>query len=416
MRPDLDKSSKNGFVKACAVTALLSQLAPTGQGAEAEAGPQPPLAKDDPLEKYLHQGPFEIRPHLAISAFYDDNIFLAPNNPKDDVVWMISPGILVGAGSYREGDGSFFLLDYTPTVTLFTDHDENNGQSHDVTLATQWKTPKLTLGLDQTVNISIGGLFDVTNRVDREVAGQNLDRQTYVTTLRAEYQFSDKTAFELDGRQAIRDYESFNSYNEWALAGWVNYQFSEKVRTSVGGTVGWRDIAANPNQTYEQALLRAAYQVAEKVTALGSIGMEFQQYQGGDSRGPTFIFSLGGQYRPRDGTWLTLEAYRREQNSIYLSGQNYTITGLRGSIRQRVIDRLSGTLTAGYDFSDYHSTTNGGNNDREDNFFYVSTGFDYEITERWQAGIFYQYRKNDSNQDGFDYQDNQVGLRTSYRF
>src|SRR5262249_58364143 len=121
MRPDLDKSSKNGFVKACAVTALLSQLAPTSQGADAEAGPPPPLAKNDPLEKYLHPGPFEIRPHVAMSVFYDDNIFL--HSPKvDDVVWMISPGILLATAAYRDADGSYFLLDYTPTATIFTDH------------------------------------------------------------------------------------------------------------------------------------------------------------------------------------------------------------------------------------------------------------------------------------------------------
>jgi opacity protein-like surface antigen len=408
----------NGFVKACAVTALLSQLTPSTQGAEAEAVPQPPQAKNDPLETILHPGPFEIRPHLTMSVFYDDNIFLRPTNRVDDVVWMISPGILVGTGAYRDGDGSFFLLDYTPTVTIFTDNDDSNGQSHDVLLAGQWKTPKLTLALDQTYNGSFGGLFDATNRVDREVAGGNLDRQTYATTVRGEYQFSDKTGFELDGRQIIRDYEGFSSYNDWALASWVNYQPSEKLRTSAGATVGWRDIEANPNQMYEQLLVRGSYHVAEKVTALASIGMEFQQYQGGDSRGPTLIFGMGGEYRPREGTVLSLEAYRREQTSIYLSGQNYTITGFRAAARQRILDRLSATLATGYDFSDYHRTTSGTDDSRQDGFFYIGPGVDYEITERWMVGLFYQYRQNSSNADAdqFDYQNHQVGLRTSFRF
>jgi hypothetical protein len=417
MSSDHQGQSLHGLVKACAVTALLSQIAPSSQAQPAEATAEPPKAKTDPLEKYLNPGPFRIRPHAAVAAFYDSNILLRETDEEDDFVWALSPGVLVGVGEYLDSSGTYAVVDYTPTIYLFTKNSGNNGVNQDVNFLSQWKGAKLTLGLGQSYFASMGGLLDVTNRFDRELAGEELDQQSYVTTLRGAYQFSDKTAFELAGRQIVRTFGGdFNDYNEWLVAAWFNYQATPKLQTGAGVTVGWRDIEASPNEMYEQALVRVSYQVAAKVDAVLSGGIEWDQYQDGFDRGPFFVFSAQLNYQPWERTLISLDAHRRDQNSIYASSQSYTITGFRVVVQQKILDKLTGSLSGGYDFSDYHATGTGVPSGREDNFYYVGAGLNYNITARWDAGVFGVYRKNDSNEAGFSYEDYQVGVRSSYHF
>jgi hypothetical protein len=85
-------------------------------------------------------------------------------------------------------------------------------------------------------------------------------------------------------------------------------------------------------------------------------------------------------------------------------------------VQQKILDKLTGSLSGGYDFSDYHATGTGVPSGREDNFYYVGAGLNYNITARWDAGVFGVYRKNDSNEAGFSYEDYQVGVRSSYHF
>jgi hypothetical protein len=417
MKSDYQSPSLNGFMKACAVTALIPLAAPVARAQQPDPTAGVPLSKDSTLEKVLNPGPFEIRPHAAVSAFYDNNIFLRSSDRDGDFVWALSPGVLIGTGSYKESDGNFALVDYTPTIYFFTEDSSNNGVNHDLNASAQWKKSKLTLGLSQGYYAAFGGLLDATNRLDRELAGSDLNQQTIPTTLRVMYDFSDKTSVEVNGRQIIRLFKSeFNDYNEWINANWVNYKYTEKLAFGAGATFGWRDIRNNPNQMYEQGLLRAVYNVAEKVTAIGRIGLQWDQYDNDFERGPSFIFGGTLNFRPRESTLVALDAYRQEQNSIYAGGQSYVITGFRAAVRQRFLEKFTANVSGGYDFTDYRATSDGTQASREDDFFFFGGGVDYSITTRWDAGVFANYRKNDSTDGGFSYEDFQAGLRSSFRF
>src|SRR5881628_3532588 len=53
----------------------------------------------------LRLGIFDIRPRLTGSMIYDDNIYIQSTNKQSDVVWVLSPGVAIGAGDYRvDGD------------------------------------------------------------------------------------------------------------------------------------------------------------------------------------------------------------------------------------------------------------------------------------------------------------------------
>jgi hypothetical protein len=388
----------------------LASVTIQGFGAEEPAPAATEAVKPAPEEfNVLRYGIFDVRPFMLVGVLWDDNIRIRSTNEQRDVVWTISPGLQIGAGAYRDQSGNYVSLDYRPDIIRYSRHDEHDSLDHLVNFQAQRKWDKLTLGVGQAYQAGSGGFTEALNRVERAI---------YVTTLRGAYQYSDKTSFEVIGRQNISDYSpQLNSYNEWVNQNWVNYQWTPKVTVGGGFTIGYRDIQGSANQTYEQVLLRAFYTMTDKLKANGSLGVELQQYQRGGDRGPIFVFSLGGTYTPRDRTSIMLEAYRREQNSVVLTDQNYTATGISGSVRQQVWDRLSVNVTGGYEEGSYHATgAAGAGPKRTDKYFYVGPGIDYSITQRWLIGVFYQHRENSSSVAAFDFVNNQAGLRTSFRY
>jgi hypothetical protein len=276
-------------------------------------------------------------------------------------------------------------------------------------LAGQYTFTKLSLGLAHSYNASSGGLVEVGDRVDRRI---------HNTILTSRYQFSTKTSFEVNFRQTIAEYNglSVEGYNEWMNQDWVNYELTEKVTVGLGATVGLRDVKGSPNETFEQGLVRAGYHITEKVDATASMGAEFAQFEGGRSRGPSFVFSVGALYRPRSKTEVSLEAFRQDQSSVVARSQNYTTTGLRASVRQRIRTKWSVALNGGYQHSDFHSTEEGASANRDDDYWYVGPEVNYTLTDRWNVGVFYQHRENTSSDTAFEFVNNQVGLRSSFRF
>jgi hypothetical protein len=407
----------NGIVKACAVTALIAQTAQQTQAQDTTLTAVGSTPKPEPWEKLLNPGPFRIRPYAWLDGYYDSNILLTERDKEDDFIWAINPGVTIATANYADAQGSYVVLDYLANVFVFTQGTEDTGWGQNVNLAGRWVGAKVVLDLSQGYYGTFGGLLGVTNRLDREFAGRLVDQQVIPTAGQLVYQLGDKTSIEADALQLIRLLEEdLNSYNEWRLATWFNYRLTEKVQTAVGGAVGWRDLENNPNQRYEQALARVRYQVATKVNAMASVGLEWDQWQGGYDQGPFAVFMVGATYQPWENTFINLQGYRRQYPSVTLRTQNYLTGGFQLSINQKIWQRLSASLSAGYDRTTYEPSASGVRADRTDDYFFVSPAVGYSFTPHWDAGLFFNYRKNSSDRAGLDYEGYQVGFRAGFRF
>jgi len=424
---DMEKSYFTPFTLCCD-SAVIAGLIPaaSAQVSNIEEGPTNVFdtERDEALAKFLNLGPISVRPHFYGAAYYDDNVALDRSNKREDLVWKFAPGVLFDLGEFRGDKGTYLSLDYTGTGNVYTKYDDYDSLDHYVIMSGGWKLAKLTLGLSQSYEISHGKQVEANAFVEQE---------SYVTQVTSKYDLSEKTSFELNGRQSIISTENvilngpdqrFVSINEWLVEGWGNYKATEKLTAGVGATVGWRDIrgftaAATPNQTFEQGLVRAQYEVTEKIDAFGSVGIQFSQFQDGDDKGPTFIFDLGGSWQPLERTAVALMAYRRDVPSYTVAARNYTLTGVRGTVRQSFLEKYTASLEIGYENSDYTETDSSSSTatvDRTDNYFFVKPVLEYQFNERLNLGTFYLYRTKNSNIPDLDYSNNQVGLYCNYRF
>jgi len=58
----------------------------------------------------------------------------------------------------------------------------------------------------------------------------------------------------------------------------------------------------------------------------------------------------------------------------------------------------------------------GGGENRTDHYVFVRPGLFYRFTDRLQAGLTYQYRRNESNLHQFGFSNNQVTAEIGLRF
>ena len=358
-------------------------------------------------EDALRWGGAKIRAGARVSSIYDDNIIFNSPNRQKDLIWTVTPMFGLGLGDYLGSSGNSLSLQYEPSYVAYTDKTQFNSFDQDVRLAARYAWSKLSIGVSQTYTDIEGGLVEVGNRVRSRIYG---------TFLGANYDYSEKLFVTLNGRQTISDYSHFNRVNEWLTELTGSWRATEKLRLSLGGAYGVRDVTPGPNEIYEQALIRLGYQAIEKLSVDANLGVEFQQFQDNGSKGPELIFGLDSTWTPREDWSLSLEGHRRNQASVTSGTVNITVTGISGIIRKRIGSRYYLNLASSYDLADYRSVVSGVSSTRNDKYWSTNPSFDCNFTDKLTLSVFYFFRDNHSTGGGISFYNNQVGLKTSYRF
>jgi len=360
---------------------------------------------------------------LTVRAVYDDNIFLTNTNKVDDWYFAIEPRLTVGFGDMEGRNENYVRLDYMPSIILYADHSDENAVSHLIELEGQYRFSRLTLNLFQGVYILDG--TNINSIVDTTGLFANLDTSTFTrlnlftTRLRANYELTAKLFLTGEVDAWVYDYPDPGFISSEMISGglYINYVVTPKLTIGAGGTFGYNWVD-NPStdQTFEQANFRLNYQVTGKLGLSASAGVEIRQFddQRGDYVSP--VFELGGIYQPFDGTTITLAAGRRALNSGVFEDQDFWTTYIVGRFQQRLFRRVYFGLAGGYENSDYFATTSGVNAPRNDDYFFISPSIDVLITRWVSVGAYYLHREDNSNIDFFSFDNNQVGLRATFRF
>ncbi|HEY0550296.1 MAG TPA: outer membrane beta-barrel protein [Verrucomicrobiae bacterium] len=400
--------------------------------------PPPNVLLTEPRPALLVVGPVDIHVRASASFIYDDNISLhdqqsgssggistgaAQEGLGDDFIFTFSPGIIIAKPTTLQDSRTAFSLDYSPSFIFFLKNDEENSIDHAVKAEAGYAFTKLTLGLAQNFSETAGGVVDVGNRVDQK---------SYQTAGNARYEMTEKTFLQLDGSYRLTDYETLTDSDEWSVTPTVNYQISPKVTLGLGITYGRLSVSdqtthvvtnatdtntfvtvKDSTQDYLGPTLRASYRTTEKTDISLSVGVEYRKYSDGSSAlNP--VFSLAGSYRPFEGTSFTIEGHRREQSSAVVSGANYISTGLSLSARQRLRERLFGTITASYDNADYEPVRRNVSVTRQDDYFLLRYGVEAIVGRSWTIGLFHQYREDKSTDKSFSFSNNQVGIQAAW--
>jgi Putative beta-barrel porin 2 len=358
---------------------------------------------------------------LTVRGVWDDNIFLSHTNKVSDYYFAIEPVITLGIGDIAGRSRSYLRLDYMPSAILFVDHSDQDAFNQLIHLEGGYNSGRLTLTFYEDIALlesaNLNSFFDTTGLWANTDASAPTRMNIFYTRLTANYALTGKISLQAEFSSPSYAYPGHIS--DYTVAGglYVYYNFRPKLSVGIGGTFGytWVDDPST-NQTFEQINLRLEYQYTSKILLYASAGVEFLQFDGNRDTYDSPVFELGLSYNPFSGTFISLSAGRRIYPSGYLANQDFGATYVAGRVQQRLFHRFYLGLGGGYENSDYISTNRDVSATRNDNYWFIEPSLDVLITRWLSAGVYYLHRQDSSNQDFFDWEDNQVGVRATLRF
>src|SRR5438874_528005 len=362
---------------------------------------------------------YELR--LTVRGVWDDNIFLTHTHKTSDYYFAIEPEITIGVGDIEGRNRSYLRLDYMPSAILFVDHSDQDAFNQLIHLEGGYNSGRLTLFASEDIALleaaNLNSFFDTTGLWANTDASAPTRMNIFYTRLRATYALTGKIS--LVGEFDSPSYAYPGHISDYTIAGglYVYYNFRPKLSVGIGGTFGYNWVD-NPttDQYFEQVNLRLNYQWTSKVLLYASAGVEFRQFNGNRSTYDTPVFEVGLSYNPFSGTFITFAAGRRIYNSGFLPNQDFASTYVVGRFQQRLFHRVYLGLAAGYENSDYFATDRHVSATRNDDYWFIEPSVDVLITRWLSAGVYYLHREDSSNQQFFDWEDNQVGVRATLRF
>ena len=366
--------------------------------------------------------------YVSQTTTIDDNIYISNSNKQSDVYFTISPGFAAGWGDFRSvllGNGSGFsdeyvqtrmpldeptsgdyaFINYTANATHFLSHDSADAVDQNGEFKSQWAFSKLILGLNGQVQELSGPEIDLGMRTRRTIS-------TVDTT--ANYTISDKTSFDLDAGGTVRKYATELSSSEVHGQLFMNYQWAPKTSVGVGVVAGLRQLDTAPDQYYQQGLLRATYDATDRLSVNLSGGIEVDEANGGSTRlNP--VFGLGAKYHIDAQDDLTLDASRYTSSSAITSGETTETTTVNIGFHHRIYSSFSFAFSLGYQNVEFYNQALS-TLVRTDNYIFLRPSVSYSFAEWSQLELAYEYHRDVSSQQSFDFGENIASLQLNLIF
>ncbi|MEM0896907.1 MAG: outer membrane beta-barrel protein [Verrucomicrobiota bacterium] len=341
------------------------------------------------------------------SLVYDDNIFLT-ENATSDTIFRFQPNLAVAFGDGRAKQETYFELAYRPTANVFFENDSENSFDQDISTAFQVARSKTTI-------LGAAG-FQRLSEATNEVGGR-FDRQVYSGALEFAYAVTGKTSVRLRGEYDGYRYDDDNDFEDSdELRGeiGVEYALSPKTIVGVGYAYGELDFEVSGKQIYHQAFADVEWNPSDKLGVNTRFGIEYRDLLSDSQTIP--LLEAGFTYRPREKTSIAFRAYNREEASPFIGGESFTSTGFDAELSQQIGRRFTVLVGGGFENAEYNGGTSDGPPSRSDDLWFTRIALRYQLRERFSLEAFYSRRENTSEDGGFGYENNQVGLSGSLLF
>jgi hypothetical protein len=365
---------------------------------------------------------------LSLAAGYDDNLFIQPSGGKDDYFLRIAPSFAIGIGYFRteiapfapiphllartgEEDlprKNFAFASYTPNAVLFSKYSHENALNHDFRAAAR---------KDREI-WAAQGEFHFQQVTDTEIELGRRTRQTYYdANARGLRQLTGKIAGTLGVQEMYSDFSGGLWSSDTRGSAGLDYQVGGKTKIGGGVTGGYLQVARGGNQTYQQPFVRLEYLPTGKLSFTGRFGAEFRQFDSDVGDRSRFVYDLTGEYRPADGTLLSLSSRRDTQASAQFADENILENFYQGSLRQRFLQRTYVSLAGGLVRRTYEQNrTVTPPFARRDHYYFGRVSASRDVTEHGTVELGYEHRENDSSLSTFDFSQNVATLSASFLF
>jgi hypothetical protein len=303
--------------------------------------------------------------------------------------------------------GKRWVIDYTPSLYYYSNDSFNDHLDHRATLTGGADYENWTFGLFQS--------FSLSSSPNDETLSQS-ETESFATSLSANYAFNSQLSLDMSVAQDIRSTSDFQSYWQWSNSDYLNYRIHPRFIVGLGPTFSYTDVDGGSDMTSESLQARVQLSPGTKIGFSLNGGVEFRQFLDNDAEtmvSPVFGASLS--YALFDRTSVALSANHSVSPS-YFSNQVSERSSLGVSVSQGLFKHFDLALRGGYSTGSYVAATPGLSETQSDDRWNFSARLSTRVLKRGSIGVSYTYTFRDSDQPGFSFDSNMVGVDLSYRW
>lgn len=367
-------------------------------------------------------GSFTLYPSVDTSIYYDSNVYATRRDPRADGVTVVSPRLSLESDWERHWLALSAALDWT---NYFSYTSENT---------LDWRVDgEGRVDITDTTQVYLGALAS-RDHEDRgapgaEVFGESpLVYYDYRAYGGVSQRFGDFVA-----RVGVA-LEQLTYEDSQTPLGTVNNSDRDRLRTTVGGLLRWDGYAyAQPfvevlgdfrhydqkpddfgyfrNSQGWRAGVGTRYRLDPTLTGEIFAGVMQQNYEDPTLKTvttPAFNFNM--RWRPTPRTLFVAYVDRSIEETTLPGSSAYVYTSVGLRFEQEIVPRLTGIVRAAWGLSDFAGVA------RTDDYYDVSAGARYRLTQNIALGLDYRFTRRDSNVEFADFSRHQVFLRAGFYY
>ena len=353
----------------------------------------------------------KLSPFLSQRFEYETNVFQTSSNEESDWISKTIPGFLA---DYSFGPHSI-SLGYRAEILEYFRLTDQNTVNH-IALG------ELRLDFPLWLGILRDDFVHTSEPPNTELSGP-IESSTNTLTSSFEYRFTPRLSAGvsvawryIDFEQSVNDLDR----NEFLFGATVYWKFVPRADVNLSYAYGFKTftVAGDRDVTRNIINLGLRGEITPKLSSTFRVGYEIRTGEHQDQSNYSGLILGGGfDWRPIEGLTLNLGVDRNVQESVFGSAPYYVTTGSSLAL-QRQINKVTVSARAAGGFNDYQTKqTVGTQTDfRQDWYWGVGTGLDYDFRPWLRLGVEYLYLGRNSNFNDFDFNDHRVSLKATLQF
>lgn len=354
-----------------------------------------------PLENPFVYGNVVFHPSAFYRFLHADGLQAAPGQPTSSDIHTVQVPLSLDLGTH-------WTIAYTPSWINYSadNFDDTFDQFASVRGITDYQDWRFTLSETYTHSNSI--LVET---------GQQTRQESLSTLLGASRSIGSHWQLDFTGNFSNRKGDLNPHIRDWSTLEWVTYRVAPELAIGIGGGFGYTEIDDAADLKYEQIMARVSWTPTSQLSLEGQIGRDFRHSTasaGGDVETPLLQATL--TYLPFDHTSLSLSASQTMSNSAF-EGDLTKNSGWTVTFNQRLLGHLYLTVDASRSETEYADTSNGAAPiHRTDKLDSYNARLTAQFRTRWNVALVFQRSENKSDETGFSFDSDQVGVELSCRF